>query len=115
MVAALHSARSIRPLQLLKWANDLPHDPPLHRGERPWRMITAARRLAVAAFAAVLVASETGGAWGQDMEPRAYSAVPIDVNFLIASYLRTTGSVSLDASLPITNVRATIDSGVLAY
>lgn len=51
----------------------------------------------------------------QDMEPRAYSATPIDMNFLIASYARTTGDVSTDPSLPIANVRASINTGALAY
>jgi hypothetical protein len=49
------------------------------------------------------------------MEPRAYSAVPIDTNFLIGNYARTTGSASLDPSLPITNVKASINTGTLAY
>ena len=47
------------------------------------------------------------------MEPRSYSAVPIDTNFLIASYQRTTGDVGLDPSLPIANVKAAIISGIL--
>jgi hypothetical protein len=70
---------------------------------------------AVAVFAAVLVVYWAGAAWGQDMEPRTYSAVPIDTNFLIANYVRTTGSVSLDPSLPITGVKASINTGTLAY
>jgi len=49
------------------------------------------------------------------MEPRAYSAFPIDTNFLVVSYLRTTGGVSLDPSLPVSNVQATINMGSLAY
>jgi len=55
------------------------------------------------------------GLQAQEMEPRSYSAVPIDTNFLIASYQRTTGDVGLDPSLPIANVKAAIDSGILAY
>jgi hypothetical protein len=58
---------------------------------------------------------ETGSARGQDMEPHAYSAVPINTNFLIANYQRITGSVSLDASLPISGVKASINEGSLAY
>lgn len=49
------------------------------------------------------------------MEPRAYSPSPIGTNFLIANYLRSTGSVSTDPSLPITNVQATINTGNLGY
>jgi hypothetical protein len=56
-----------------------------------------------------------GGARAQDMEPRVYSASPIGTNFLNTSYLRTTGSVSLDPSLPLTDVKASINAGTLAY
>lgn len=67
------------------------------------------------AVAAVIFMLGAGGARAQDLEPRAYSAVPIDTNFLIGTYQRTTGAVGLDASLPIANVRASINSGILAY
>jgi len=65
--------------------------------------------------AAILLSTGLDQAMGQDMEPRAYSASPIDLNFLIASYLRTTGSVSLDPSLPITGVKASINTFSLGY
>jgi len=51
----------------------------------------------------------------QDMEPRAYSDSPIDTNFLLASYLRTTGAISVDPSIPIANVKASINTGLLGY
>jgi hypothetical protein len=51
----------------------------------------------------------------QDMEPRAYSASPIDANFLLASYLRTTGAVSLDPALPISNIKGSINTGIAFY
>jgi len=68
--------------------------------------------MAAAAMVSMLASCE---ARAQEMEPRSYSAVPIDTNFLIASYQRTTGDVGLDPSLPIANVKAAIDSGILAY
>jgi hypothetical protein len=68
--------------------------------------------IVVAMVALVLNAS---GTYAQDMEPRAYSASPIGTNFLLASYLRTSGSVSLDPSLPITNVKAAINAATIAY
>jgi len=49
------------------------------------------------------------------LEPRAYSASPIGTNFLVAGYTRTTGSVSLDPSLPISDVHGTINTGFLGY
>src|SRR5215471_750340 len=67
----------------------------------------------VAATLALL--SGIGAARGQDMEPHAYSAVPINTNFLIANYTRTTGSASLDPSLPITDVKGSINTAALGY
>jgi Putative MetA-pathway of phenol degradation len=51
----------------------------------------------------------------QDMEPRAYSANPVGMNFLLARYTYTWGSLSFDPSLPITGVEAGIHSGSLGY
>ena len=56
------------------------------------------------AIAAVIFMLGTVLAGAQDMEPRAFSASPIDTNFLIGSYQRTTGDVALDADLPIRDV-----------
>ena len=67
------------------------------------------------AIAAVIFMLGTGLAGAQDMEPRAFSASPIDTNFLIGSYQRTTGDVALDADLPIRDVKAAINTGILAY
>lgn len=68
-----------------------------------------------AILAAAFFMFQPSVAQGQEMEPHAYSATPVDTNFLIANYLRTTGSVSLDPSLPITGVKAAINTGTLAY
>jgi Putative MetA-pathway of phenol degradation len=102
------SRRDESPSALRAWQDSgLPHSSTLRvLPDSPWSL---------AILAAVLLVSCVGGAWGQDMEPRAYSAVPIDANFLIANYQRMTGSVSLDPSLPITGVKASINTGTLAY
>ncbi len=70
---------------------------------------------AAVVVAALGVLSTARGAGAQDLEPRAYSAAPIGTNFLIAGYSRTTGSVSTDPSLPITGVRASLDTSTFAY
>jgi len=77
-----------------------------HDGRQPWMTAVAA---------ALALLSIVGAACAQDMEPRAYSAVPTGTNFLIASYVRTTGSASLDTSLPISGVQASINTGILGY
>ncbi|WP_448191655.1 transporter [Azospirillum sp. sgz301742] len=69
----------------------------------------------LAALAAAGFLSNAPQAEAQEMEPRAFSVSPVGTNFLIGGYARTTGSVSTDPSLPISNVQATITSGVLGY
>lgn len=54
-------------------------------------------------------------ALGQELEPRAYSPAPTGVNFVLFAGARSTGEVLTDPSLPVENVEATIDAGVLAY
>jgi hypothetical protein len=75
------------------------------RGTASLTVERAHARVAIAAFICMFGA---GLARAQDMEPRSYSASPIDTNFLIGSYQRTTGDVALDADLPISDVKAAI-------
>ena len=77
--------------------------------------LTVERAHARGVIAAFIFMLGTGLASAQDMEPRSYSASPIDTNFLIGSYQRTTGDVALDADLPISDVKAAINTGILAY
>jgi hypothetical protein len=46
----------------------------------------------------------------QELEPRAYTAAPTGVNFLIVAGGRSTGGVLVDPSLPVEDVEATIES-----
>jgi hypothetical protein len=57
----------------------------------------------------------TALASAQELEPRAYSATPIGTNFLVASYARSSGEVSLDPSLPITDLQAKINAYTIGY
>jgi hypothetical protein len=54
-------------------------------------------------------------AYGQEMEPRSYSAVPVGTNFVALDYARSSGGFSVDPSLPITNVHATINTWSLGF
>jgi hypothetical protein len=54
-------------------------------------------------------------AHAQIMEPQSYTNAPIGLNFLIAGYSYQSGSVLADPSLPISNVKATVDNALLAY
>jgi len=49
------------------------------------------------------------------MEPRAYSPAPVGTNFVLLTYGRTTGSVVLDPTLPVTNTSARFNTPILAY
>ena len=49
----------------------------------------------------------------QDMEPRAYSASPVGANFLVVVASRSTGSVLVDPTLPVTDVHADINGFAL--
>jgi hypothetical protein len=68
-----------------------------------------------AAVVAALALAASSIAHGQTMEPQSYTNAPIGLNFLIAGYTYQTGSVLVDPSLPVQNVKATVDSEVLAY
>ena len=46
----------------------------------------------------------------QDLEPRAYAASPIGLNFLVAGFGRSAGGVVVDPALPVEDVEATVDA-----
>ena len=71
----------------------------------------AAKRTAALAFALSFLTP----AHGQQMEPRSYSNAPIGLNFLVAGYVHQEGAVLLDPSVPITDLSAKADLGVLGY
>jgi hypothetical protein len=62
---------------------------------------------------AILAAASRLGA--QDLEPRAYSNSPVGLNFLVASYAYSEGSVLTDPSLPVDNAGIETSAGVLGY
>ena len=71
------------------------------------------RSASVAAIAFSMVLN-AGVARAQDMEPNAYSAVPVGANFVVASYIWSRGSVVFDPTLPITDVQADVGGLVIA-
>jgi hypothetical protein len=56
-----------------------------------------------------------GSMFGQDLEPRAYSAVPIKANFLVLGTAYSYGDVLLDPSVPVTDVTADLGMFVPGY
>jgi hypothetical protein len=51
----------------------------------------------------------------QELEPRAFSPSPIGTNFAVAAFTHASGDVSLDPSVPITNVQANINVYSVGY
>jgi hypothetical protein len=47
---------------------------------------------------------------GQDLNPRAYSRVPVDMPFIVAGFGYTYGSVLLDPTLPIQDLEAKVET-----
>jgi hypothetical protein len=56
-----------------------------------------------------------GTALAQDLEPRAYTNVPVGLNILIGGYVYADGAISLDPALPIEDAHFAQHSALLAY
>jgi Putative MetA-pathway of phenol degradation len=66
-------------------------------------------------LAACVLAGAANVAQAQSIEPRAYSAAPTGVNFVIAGYAGTQGGVAFDTSVPITDPNLKVRSVIVAY
>jgi len=71
-------------------------------------------RVWLSALAFGLVAT-TRPALSQELEPRSYSASPIDANFAVGIFSNSTGTVPLDPSLPLSDVRPAINTVILSF
>jgi hypothetical protein len=68
-----------------------------------------------AALAVVVIAAGVSSALAQDIEPRAYSNIPIGVNFLLMGYAYSKGGLATDPSVPLTNADLRIHSAIFGY
>lgn len=57
----------------------------------------------------------TRPALGQELQPRSYSDVPIGTNFAVGTYSLSSGDVSLDPSLPLSDVNASLGTTVVGF
>jgi hypothetical protein len=62
-----------------------------------------------------LLLARAGAARCQEIEPRAYSNAPVGVNFLIAGYVYTQGSLPFDSALPVKHASIDTSNAVVAY
>ena len=51
----------------------------------------------------------------QSIEPRAYSNVPVGLNFLLGGFQNSSGALHIDPSLPVEDVEADVDTGFIGY
>ncbi len=51
----------------------------------------------------------------QDLEPRAYTNIPVGLNFALSGYGFSEGGLLFDPSVPIENAHITVHSSLLAY
>jgi len=82
------------------------------------RLTTRSARASGASAAALALLLGTllaPAAHAQELEPRAYSNLPMGLNFLAAGYAHSKGGLSTDPSLPLTDAHLKIDTGVVAY
>jgi hypothetical protein len=75
----------------------------------------SARASGASAAALLLSAVFAPATHAQELEPRAYSNLPMGLNFLAAGYAHSKGGLSTDPSLPLTDAHLQIDTGVVAY
>jgi len=54
-------------------------------------------------------------AHAQDLEPRAYANTPVGLNFLIAGYVYSKGSVGFDPSVPLEDAQVKLNTAAFAY
>jgi len=74
--------------------------------------ILGSRCLRQARLAPILLAGTLavcGPVSAQELEPRAYAANPVGVAFLLVGWSRSTGAVLTDPTLPISDIKATVD------
>lgn len=62
----------------------------------------------------VLVGAVPPGA-AQQIEPRAYSNIPVGLNFLVAAYVYSHGDVATDPSGPLQDASLTVHAPALGY
>jgi len=63
----------------------------------------------------ILVVVNANFAFGQEMEPRAYSPAPVGTQFVLLGYAHQSGDVLLDSSLPLKDVSVNFNFASFGY
>jgi hypothetical protein len=64
---------------------------------------------------ALIFLSKLSPVYAQDLEPRAFTNIPVGVNFLLAGYAYSSGGVLFDPAVPLENAHINIHGSVFAY
>lgn len=72
-------------------------------------------QLALGTLATFAFLAKAAPASSQELEPRSYSASPVDSNFAVGTVSNSTGTVPLDPSLPLSDVRPSINIVTLGF
>ena len=68
-----------------------------------------------AALSLGVLAFSAWDASAQDLEPRAYTNTPTGMNFLLAGYAYSTGTVGADPAVPLTDTHVNVHAALVAY
>jgi len=79
------------------------------------RRVTIRPDAGLVALAALILGLCAPMARAQSLEPRAYSAVPVGINFIGAGYNYASGGVAFDPSVPLTDAHIRSSTEMLAY
>jgi Putative MetA-pathway of phenol degradation len=74
-------------------------------------MKTYIKRVIIFLYAALVVYESSA----QDLEPRAYVRIPVNINLIGAGVSFSKGGVVTDPSIPLTDLKATLGTGILNY
>lgn len=72
-------------------------------------------RARIGTVCALLMVLAMGSAGAQQLEPRSFTNVPVGMNFLVAGYSYSTGGLSANPALPLTNPQLTIHAPFIGY
>jgi len=63
----------------------------------------------------IVLLSRISPVCAQDLEPRAYTNIPVKVNFIVAGYSYMSGGVVFDPAVPLENANIKIHGSLFAY
>jgi hypothetical protein len=66
-------------------------------------------------FGTFIFLSRLSATYAQELEPRAYTNVPVGLNFIVAGYSYSSGGVLFDPAIPLENAHIKTHGSLIAY